>query len=43
MPDVPNDVFFATIPELNTRIETADSQFSASAPIVDASLTEGVK
>ena len=26
-----------------TRIETADSQFSASAPIVDASLTEGVK
>jgi hypothetical protein len=26
-----------------TRIETADSQFTASAPVVDASLTEGVK
>jgi hypothetical protein len=26
-----------------TRIETADSQFTASAPIVDAPLTEGVK
>ena len=26
-----------------TRIETGDSKFIASAPIVDASLTEGVK
>jgi hypothetical protein len=26
-----------------TRIETADSQFTASAPIVDAPLAEGVK
>ena len=26
-----------------TRIETADAKFSASAPIVDASLMEGVK
>lgn len=26
-----------------TRIETGDSKFTASAPIVDASLTEGVK